>query len=126
LFRTHFRKANLGAEISVRNLCTLILIIVSIPSYAAEVGTPTDNVNLSNAEHLYNETCVVCHGAGIGGAPKPGIKADWEFRMADGIENLHLNAIEGMGPAMPPRGMCSDCSDNDLRAVVRYMVADLE
>jgi cytochrome c5 len=107
----------------MRYVIALISITMSVSSSAADVDPPIDN---GNAQRLYNETCIVCHGAGVSGAPRPGIKADWEFRMAYGVRNLTLNAIEGLGPLMPPRGMCSDCSDSDLEAIVGYMVSNLK
>jgi len=39
---------------------------------------------------------------------------------------VYLNAIEGLGPAMPPRGMCADCSDEQLKATVDFMILNLE
>lgn len=72
---------------------------------------------------IYNETCVVCHGSGMHGAPRPEIKSDWQQRLSYGIEELYLNTIEGVGSAMPPRGMCDSCTDAQLEAVVDYMVS---
>ena len=46
--------------------------------------------------------------------------------MAYGIEELYLSVIEGIGAAMPPRGMCTDCSDSQLKRVVDFMIRDLE
>lgn len=78
------------------------------------------------AEQIYNQTCVVCHGDGAEGAPRPGVKSEWEPRLAYGIEELYLSTIEGLGPTMPPRGMCMDCSDSQLKAVVDYMIRELK
>ncbi len=80
----------------------------------------------SDAETFYKETCIVCHGEGMHGAPKPGIKSDWEERLGYGIEDVYLNAIEGMGNAMPARGMCTDCSDEQIESIVDFMVKDLK
>lgn len=54
------------------------------------------------------------------------MKSEWEPRLAYGIEELYLSTIEGLGPTMPPRGMCMDCSDSQLKAVVDYMIRELK
>ena len=42
-----------------------------------------------------------------------------------GIDTLVESVTNGKG-AMPPRGTCTDCSDNDLRAAVEYMVSKVQ
>lgn len=68
---------------------------------------------------LYTQSCAVCHGAGIAGAPKLGDKAAWAPRIAAGMEAMVAAAIKGKG-AMPPRGG-SSASDAEIREVVTYM-----
>jgi len=79
-----------------------------------------------NSSQIYEETCVVCHGEGMHGAPRPGVKSDWQDRLSYGIEEIYLNTIEGMGVEMPPRGMCDDCSDEQLKLVVDFMLRDVK
>ena len=66
------------------------------------------------------QTCATCHALGIAGAPKVGDKAGWAPRIAQGIDALTASAIKGKG-AMPPKGG-SSASDDDIKAVVTYMV----
>ncbi|RYX93669.1 MAG: cytochrome c5 family protein [Comamonadaceae bacterium] len=68
---------------------------------------------------LYTQTCAVCHGAGIAGAPKVGDKAAWAPRIAEGMDVMVAIAIKGKG-AMPPKGG-STASDAEIRTVVQYM-----
>ena len=72
-------------------------------------------------EDIYNKACTTCHTAGVAGAPRVGEVADWTARMANGIDTVYSNAINGLN-GMPPRGLCMDCSDDELKAVVDYMV----
>ena len=37
------------------------------------------------------------------------------------MDAMLANAINGLN-AMPPKGLCMTCSDDDLRAVVEYIV----
>ena len=74
----------------------------------------------------YNKTCALCHGAGVAGAPKPGDKADWGPRIAQGADTLYKHAIEGFTGskgAMPARGGGSSLADADVKAAVDYMVS---
>lgn len=72
-------------------------------------------------EDKYNKTCVVCHAAGAAGAPKTGVPAEWEDRLAKGMDALVQAVDKGMN-AMPPKGMCFDCSAEDFQALIEYMV----
>jgi cytochrome c5 len=70
----------------------------------------------------YTKTCAICHAAGVAGAPKLGSSEDWAARIAKGKEVLYQSSINGLAPAMPAKGMCFSCSDDDLKALVDYMV----
>lgn len=72
-------------------------------------------------EVRYKNTCAVCHDAGIAGAPKFRDAADWKPRMSVGIDGMLASAIKGKG-AMPPRGTCTQCSDEELKAAIEYML----
>jgi len=74
-----------------------------------------------SAEQIYQANCLACHSTGAAGAPKTGDTAAWAPRIAKGIDTLVSNAISGVN-AMPPKGLCMACSDDDLRGVVEYMV----
>ena len=74
------------------------------------------------AEDSYSKTCATCHAIGVAGAPKLGDTAAWQPRLAKGLDTLYESAINGMAPGMPAKGMCFTCSDDDLKAIVDYMV----
>jgi len=93
-------------------------ILLGLTLIIASVGT----VVADEVEDRYNKTCVVCHAAGAAGAPKTGDAAEWEPRMAKGMDALVQSVDKGMN-AMPPKGMCFDCSDADFKALIEYMAA---
>lgn len=75
---------------------------------------------------VYGKTCAICHAAGVAGAPKPGDKADWAPRIAQGEATLYKHAIEGFTGSkgqMPARGGNTALSDDDVKAAVDFMVA---
>lgn len=69
---------------------------------------------------LYNKSCVVCHASGAARAPKTGVAADWEPRIAKGDAALLQSVKDGLR-AMPPKGMCFDCSDQEFLDLIHYM-----
>lgn len=70
----------------------------------------------------YNKSCVVCHAAGAAGAPKTGAPKEWASRMEKGMDALVQSVEKGMN-AMPPKGMCFDCSAAEFKALIEYMAA---
>ncbi len=68
----------------------------------------------------YDKSCKVCHATGAAGAPKTGDAAAWEPRIAKGMEALLVSVNNGLN-AMPPKGMCFDCTDADYTALITYM-----
>lgn len=90
----------------------------------ASAGETPVAASARSGEDIYNKSCVICHAAGVAGAPKLTDAAAWESRLANGREAVTQNAINGMG-GMPPRGTCMDCSDEELDAAVEYMLQGL-
>jgi len=86
---------------------------------AAPVATAAADTKKS-PEELYN-TCAACHATGAAGAPKTGDAAAWEPRIAKGQDTLYTHAIKGFN-MMPPMGTCAACSEDDIKAIVDYMV----
>ena len=76
----------------------------------------------ADGKAVYDQTCHVCHGTGVAGAPKFGDKAAWAPRIATGIETLHNAALKGLN-AMPPRGGNMSLTDAQVKAAVDYMVS---
>ena len=55
--------------------------------------------------------------------PAPGAAkgdAAWEPRMAKGMDTLVASVTNGFN-AMPPRGMCMDCTAEDYKAIIEWM-----
>ncbi|MGQ4276823.1 c-type cytochrome [Pseudidiomarina sp. E22-M8] len=77
-----------------------------------------------SGEVVYNQFCAACHTSGVLGSPKMNNAADWEPRLAQGMDTVLKHAIEGYN-AMPPKGTCGDCSDAEIQAAIDYMIADI-
>lgn len=70
---------------------------------------------------VYNKSCVACHSSGVLGAPKPQDAAAWSPRLEQGFDTVLQNAINGI-KAMPPKGTCGDCSDDEIKAAIEHMI----
>lgn len=68
----------------------------------------------------YEKSCKLCHDTGLMGAPKTGDAAAWAPRLEKGNDVLLKHAIEGFN-AMPPKGTCMDCTDEDLQKLIEKM-----
>ncbi len=75
-----------------------------------------------SGEEVVTASCGACHGSGVLGAPKSGDKAAWTARAdaAGGLDGLLKHAISGIN-AMPPKGTCATCTDDELMAAIKSM-----
>lgn len=68
----------------------------------------------------YERSCMACHTSLDGQAPLTGAVAQWKPRLAKGMDVLTRHAMEGFN-AMPPKGLCADCSEADMRGLIAFM-----
>ena len=74
-----------------------------------------------SGKDVYGSACTTCHSTGLLGSPKFGSAADWAPRTAKGLDTLYTHAISGFN-SMPAKGACAACSDDEIKAAVKYMV----
>ncbi|MCK9212934.1 MAG: c-type cytochrome [Rhodoferax sp.] len=85
---------------------------------------PAPVVENTVGKSVFGRVCAMCHAVGAGGAPKPGDKADWGPRIAQGNDMLYKHALEGFTGAkgqMPARGANATLTDDEVKAAVNYM-----
>jgi len=75
-----------------------------------------------SGQSIYDSKCMMCHTTGSAGAPKLGDVAAWATRIKQGNDTLYDHAINGFN-GMPAKGLCMDCSDEELQATVDYIVS---
>jgi|TARA_R100000541_G_scaffold2163_11_gene7804 cytochrome c5 len=75
-----------------------------------------------SGEEVVGKFCNACHGTGLLNSPKVGDTAAWQARADEkgGLDALLANAITGIN-AMPPKGTCASCSDDELMAAIKQM-----
>ena len=75
-----------------------------------------------SADDIIAKHCNACHGTGLLGAPNIGDTAAWKER-ADhqgGLDGILAKAITGIN-AMPPKGTCMTCTDEELKGAIEKM-----
>lgn len=91
---------------------------------AGESSAAEESSGPRSGQQVYDKFCTACHTSGVQGAPKINNAADWEDRLAQGMDTVLKHAVEGYN-AMPPKGTCSDCSEEEIQAAIDYMVEDI-
>ncbi len=79
---------------------------------------------LSKGKEIYDNFCFSCHAPGLNGAPKLGDEEAWAPLIAKGRDLMLKTTIEGIPPGMPPRGVCLNCTDEELLAAIDYMIEE--
>jgi cytochrome c5 len=94
---------------------------VASPAATTAVADSAPAAPAFDAAASYQMSCFACHASGAAGAPVVGEPEAWSERMEKGMDAVMANVVNGLN-AMPPRGLCVDCSDDNLRAMVDYML----
>ena len=102
---------------------SLFFLLLSIPIYA-KVQNEDFSQSVNNGKNIYEKGCAACHSAGVAGAPMLANKIQWEKRLAKGTEMLVNNAWSGIG-GMPAKGLCGDCTKEEITLAVQYMLNTL-
>jgi cytochrome c5 len=127
-----------GTQALASALVLLMLLVVgcseketTAPQEAAPAQAPTEPLAADKAadtqtasadgQKIYQTSCQACHATGAAGAPKLGDKDAWAPRIAKGNDAL-LSSVKNGLKAMPPKGTCMSCSEDELRAAMEYMV----
>ena len=116
-------------EMSNSSVIKLITSVIAFFLFSASTADQKPSIELAqlsdgfNAEQKYMASCFACHSTGAAGAPKvgEGMAVEWEPRLEKGIDTVVANAINGIN-TMPAKGLCFDCTDDDLKAIVEYMI----
>ena len=90
---------------------------------AAAAPTQAASSGPRSGEEVYNAVCMACHTTGAAGAPVKGNKDAWAPRISKGMDTLFTHALNGFN-AMPAKGGCASCPDEEITNAVEYMVSE--
>jgi cytochrome c5 len=69
---------------------------------------------------IYGHSCKTCHETPETGAPQTHNLEQWKPRVAQGESTLVDHIVNGYR-AMPPLGQCIECTEDDLKTLMRFM-----
>ncbi len=126
--------------------CVFALLLVSLHLGAAPPGTrdeisqrllPAGSICLAgddcgttmvsvstgarSGQDVYDTFCYACHTNGVSAAPIFGDRDAWSSRLDKGADELWQTTLSGIN-LMPQRGGCANCTDDELRAALDYML----
>ncbi|HEV8077293.1 MAG TPA: c-type cytochrome [Marinobacter sp.] len=90
---------------------------------SAAAPMATASAGPRSGSEVYDAACLACHTTGAAGAPVIGDASSWAPRVEQGMDTLISHAINGYN-AMPAKGGCVSCPDEEIAAAVEYMVAE--
>ena len=96
------------------------------PPLSAERSLPKEDNSAASSfdvKQAYADNCAMCHDTGA--APAPGDKAAWKPLIAQGMDTLYKNGIEGTDLGMPPMGGAS-MTKKQFKSVVDYIVSTVK
>ncbi|KXO06783.1 c-type cytochrome [Marinobacter excellens] len=74
-----------------------------------------------SGSEVYDAACMACHTTGAAGAPVIGNADQWGPRIEKGMDTLIDHAINGFN-AMPAKGGCASCSDEEIVASIEFII----
>ncbi|WP_299022525.1 cytochrome c5 family protein [uncultured Photobacterium sp.] len=119
-----FASSTMAADMSDDAIAERIKPVGSVYLEGDAPATPAVAAGPRSGDTVYGTFCAACHGSGIMGAPKKGNAGDWATRIAQGNDVLADHAINGFN-AMPAKGSCMDCSDDEIIAAINHMIEGL-
>ena len=105
--------------VSMRKYMGLAVLVGGVAACSSESAEMAANAH--PGQGTYNAACISCHNPGISGAPRLGDVDAWQARAAKGRQALVNSTVNGLN-SMPAKGMCWQCSDEDLGDAVDYML----
>lgn len=90
------------------------------PSEAASAAETAVPVALKSGEQVYQEVCLVCHGAGVANAPKAGEPGGWTALLAEGQAVVTAHGWVGVR-GMPAKGGRPDLSLEEFARATAWM-----
>ena len=87
----------------------------------SEKINPIESGKFRSGQEIYKDFCAGCHSSGRNEAPRFGDLMKWEKISTKGMSNLIYSTKNGLN-GMPPMGLCNDCTDEELRLSIEYLL----
>ena len=97
-----------------------------LPALTYTYQTPTQDM-LDSGKTTFDKYCFICHKDGVGGAAMLTDKVRWTNNRIKDLEILVQHVHDGYTGeygTMTPKGTCMECSKDDLRDAIYYMMTE--
>ena len=98
------------------------LLALTLPVWADE--------SASMGKTIYQNACADCHEGGfwgwLSGAPSIKDPSQWKPYLEKNVEKIIQAAIQGTDGGMDPKGDCDECTEEEIRKTVEYMLSVVE
>jgi len=119
----------------MKNLCYYLLLFIVfcfygcgkkqvVNIYESEEYKTLTQKDINSGEAIWAIACFRCHMYGTNGAVLLDEKAYWDEAASQGIDKLFESVWEGKqgeNGAMPAKGFCNLCSEDEIRKSVFYI-----
>lgn len=96
-------------------------VVEAMPT-KADISKAADMVPAdSGLAAKYDRSCRSCHSTPDAAAPLTGHKAAWDERFKVKGANALLTSTKTGLNAMPPMGLCNDCTDDEFSQLTAFM-----
>ena len=114
------------------HFCTRLKFMLFLGLVGLMLLTPpvwTDE-SASMGKKIYQNACADCHEGGfwgwLSGAPSIKDAPQWKPYLEKDVESIIQAAIQGTDGGMDPKGDCDECTDEEIRKAVEYMLSVVE
>lgn len=81
--------------------------------------------NITSGQEIYSRACALCHDSGVMNAPKVCNVAEWQPRMAQGMDALVKHVVNGIN-SMPAKGGLESLTLAECSDAVAYMMSQCD
>ena len=102
----------------MKNLTVLLFFVGS------NITVPGNAVASDGGAATYRTVCASCHEVAAVGAPGLEDRAEWQHRLAQGMDKLYASVREGRCTVYV-KELRKDLSDDAIRMAIDYMVSEI-
>ena len=122
----------------IRFTVTAACLCMSIA--ATTVSLAADNKPARSGEEVFKQSCATCHAVNFPNAPQAHDTAAWQKKyeisaaqakaqfpalsgkdLEEKTMEILVSKVRNGNHAMPPKGLCNDCTDQEYRNAIEFM-----
>ena len=105
----------------------LIITTIIVSAMSISTGALFAQDSENEGKDIFENNCASCHTSGfkgwLSGAPEIGEKAEWKKHFENDLTTLTEHVFEGT-QRHEARGDCEECSQEQIKKAIEYIVAN--